>query len=232
MATRRANRRKSRKILRRTTKKKTMPNIITRKRPILGNMSLGQLAGYAAKGVSMMSGIINSELKRSGYLVSVFPTPSASLNNLSLNSQGTDAYHRTGNSVLAKYLTLNYSVVMDPGARCTITRVLVFVDTESTAGNTPVSAQVLEDPSTIHSPLNNDYTSRFTVLFDDYITTSITGMQCYQTKHYKPLDFHMKWTGPLITNWDKNSIWVLTQSSEPTNAPTVQMYARLSFYDN
>lgn len=229
----RSSRRPMRKLLRRRRPKR-MPNVQQQRKPFLSGMSLGQLASYAAKGVSMMSGIINSELKRFDSINDF--NPSSTLPTfycLNQIAQGTDVSNRDGNSILAKYITVNYSTIIHPSAVATIVRVICFVDTESISGTTPTINTLLNGSTvTTNSQLNVDYTNRYTILFDDKINLSNTGEKLQSIKHYKPLNFHIKFTQDSTTSWSKNSVWLLMYSNEDTNTPTLDLNARMAFYDN
>ena len=113
--------RTSRKRITIRRKPKKLPNVIQRKRPWLGGMSIGQAASYATKGVSLLSGIINSELHRNNVFIQVSPASTAAVNNISVLAQGDDANQRTGNSILAKYMTVAYQVALSSTAVATNT---------------------------------------------------------------------------------------------------------------
>lgn len=227
----RTSRRPIRRIVRRRRPKR-MPNVQQQRKPFLSGMTLGQMASYAAKGVSMLTGIINSELKRFDSINDF--TPSSTLPYfycLNQIAQGTDVSNRDGNSILAKYITVNYSTIINPSATATIVRVICFVDTESISGTTPTLATLLNGTTT-NAQLNVDYTNRYTILFDDKINLSNTGEKLQSIKHYKPLNFHIKFTSDSTDSWSKNSVWLLMYSNEDTNTPTLDLNARMAFYDN
>lgn len=221
---------RTRKVFRRRFKKR--PNIISTVGRNVGAMTVGQAARYAARGVSIMKGIINSEMKRFTNNNTVNPSTTGTILHLSSIAQGDDVADRNGNSLLAKYLTYNWQVQMNASATATVTRVIVFVDTESTGGTPPTAAQLLQSPNNTISPINSDYTQRFTILFDDTIDTSINANRILNRKHYIPLNFHIKYTGSSGTNYDKNQIFMYHISNEGTNVPNFDYFYRIAFYDN
>lgn len=217
--------------IRRNRRARKRPNIIQQRRPNLGNMSVAQLAAYAAKGVSMMKGIINSELKRYDAVFNLNPGQVASVNVLTATAQGDDADNRDGNSILGKYLSFRMDGVMNTNATETVIRIMVFVDTQN-QGALPSASEVLQSPSNTLSPLNIDNTQRFTILLDKYILLSDNGDRVIVRKFYVPLNFHLRYTGSAASTYNKNNIFMLTQSDEATNTPVVNIYSRLAFYDN
>lgn len=189
-------------------------------------------ARYAARGVNMLKGIVNSELHRFSLTNSVNVDTTGAIVHLSAIAQGDDVNNRQGNSILYKYLTFHNQLQMNPSATGTIVRVMVFVDTESTAGTAPTIAQLQETASSTISPINADYTSRFTVLFDDIIDLSINGQRVDNRKHYSSLNFHAKYTGSAAANYDKNQIFLFYVSNEAVNTPILNYYSRIAYYDN
>lgn len=201
----------------------------------IGNMTLRQAAFSAMKGVNTMRGIINSEKKRYDIISTANITGNPSIGVLNNIPGGDDAMQRNGNSILCKYLRFQYRLQMNPEVNSVTTRIIVFVDTQAN-GVLPlpeVLLQVATTPGFIVSPLNLDYTQRFTVLFDDKIDLSNTGNQVATREHYVPLNFHTRFTSTDDTSWNKNSIFVMAMSTwGSTGAPQLTYSSRLVFYDN
>lgn len=192
-------------------------------------------ARYAVKGVNLMKGIINSELKR--YDVSVNPTATstASYTLLSGIDQGDDANQRSGNQVLAKYLMYNISATISASATATHLRVIIFIDTDND-GETPTTAELLQQvgaTTQLTSPINIDNTGRFTILADVHMPLSINGDRILVMKGFKKLNYHQKFlTATGSTGFGKGSIWAYVASNEGTNPPTVILTTREGYYDN
>lgn len=219
----------------RRVRKNKKPNIMTVKRPYLGGMSFGQMAKYAATGVNIMKGIINSELKKYTSQLAGLQGYTPAVTQMSYVDQGNDTEQRSGNSILSKYLSYQTRTTYNQTSTVPVScRYIIFVDTEPQGGNVPSATDLLDDPTSIISPLNVDHTSRFTILEDLHVDLSPTGTQVMTTKSYKPLDFHIKYTGPESNAIEKNNIFCLLQSesSDTTNFPTMAIFWRLAFYDN
>lgn len=199
----------------------------------IGNMTLSQAAYGAMKGVGMLRGIINSELKRFDVAVSgTAMSTTAAFIQLANIAEGSDVADRTGNSILAKYLTFKYYVTINPSAGGSEARILCFVDTQN-QGTNPVVADIITGAgNAITSPINADNTQRFTTLFDDRISLSINGNRTTARKHYIPLNFHIRYQGSAGSTFNKNMIYLMVVSNEATNTPTLIGDARLAYYDN
>lgn len=228
MVYRKSYRRNFRMRRRRRFKKK--PNV--KQLSFFTPRNIGSAARYAARGVNFLKGIINSELKRFSLTNSVNVDTTGAIVHMTAIAQGDDVDGRDGNSILAKYTTHHLQMSMNPSATGTIIRIMLFIDTESTAGTPPTLAQLLQTASSTISPINSDYTQRFTVLFDDVYDLSINGDRVINHKHYNPLNFHIKYTGTAGANYDKNQLFLFYVSNEATNTPILNYYSRTAFYDN
>lgn len=224
---------KSKTRSRRTGKKmRRMPNIQQTLSRNIRNMTIPQAAMYAAKGYSLLKGIVNAEKKRFDTNGSPAISSTAAAYHVDLIAQGDDVFNRDGNSILCKYLTLNYTVNMNASATASRVRIVCLVDTQYPGSDPTYTNVFLGNPLT--SPLSADLTPRFTILFDDHIDLSINGTRVRTIKHYKPLNFHIKYTGTTgaVGSVSKNSIYFYAVSNEATNTVTFEYDARLVFYDN
>lgn len=196
----------------------------------LGNVTLKQAAYGAMKGLNFVRGIINSEKKRYDltHVFNVSTTPSFVL--LSGIAEGDDVANRVGNSILAKYLTFDYYLTMNGSAQRSTVRVLVFADAQNN-GATPSISDLLIGAN-LTSPINPDFTQRFTVLFDDHVDLSANGDGIKTLKHYIPLNFHIRYTASGSTAVTKNNIYMMVVSNEATNTPAFTGDSRLVYYDN
>lgn len=211
-------------------KRKTLPNIQqSLPRRIFG---LANQAMYAYKTVNMLKGIINSELHKHDHSVSEMQSSTFSMTLLSDINQGDDYNNRSGNVILGKYMTIKALPYIHSSATASNLRLIFFVDTGPN-GTTPTATELLTTPTSILSPLNPDYSARFTVLRDVHFALSINGNRTSFKKFYIPLNFHLRFVGATgSTDYDKNSIWMYAVSDEATNTPTNTVYARICFYDN
>lgn len=193
--------------------------------------------GYALRGVNMLKNLINTETK---YIDTVQTTSTNFDNNtglmipLSLCSQGVSDTSRIGNSILCKHLTINWAVTINPsntnGNRF---RIIVFIDKQNVKGVSPVATDLLA--SVVPTALKNvDNLDRFVILRDimrkvDPDEPTVNG------KIYIPLHrLHTKYDGSLGQQSDlaENGIYLLALSNQGINLPTLNLNARLAFYDN
>lgn len=219
-----------RPLMKRRRKSKRLPNLNQTRFFTPQNITTG--VRYAVKGVNLMKSLINSELKRFDTSFSALPSSTASFNLLTATNQGDDVENRNGNSILAKYITWNYTLTMNASASATMVRFIVFVDGDNDQ-QTPTEAELLANSAIFTSAINPDYTSRFTILYDRIHSMSINGDRIITDKWYKPLNYHIKYiTGTGSTGFGKGNIWLYSKSNEATNTPTHTGYVRLAFYDN
>lgn len=219
-----------------TQRRRNKPNLKTTWYRPIANMTLGQAAYGAMRGVNMMRGIVNSEKKRFDFALSFTPSNIGSIQNLSLITAGDDANNRQGNSILAKYMTFQYIIRQAATAIATDIRILIITDTQN-QGVDPTLAQILQFTianTNITSPINIDNTQRFTVLMDHRHSISNTGAKSLTRKYYKSLNFHMRFTGVLSSDYNKNAIYLVLISNEGAGAtaPTFEGSSRIVFYDN
>lgn len=192
------------------------------------------LAMQAWKGVKMLKGLVNVE--RHFYDHSVITvnnqtnTPTITvLNDIAAGSANDE---RNGTSILAKYLLITYIVKVASPAVAVNTRVMVVHDLQN-HGVAPTNGELFEQPSNqVTSRLNSNQTDRFWILYDRVISLSVTGEQTITVKKLIPLNFHMKYDGPLSTDWETGSIFLVTVSDENTNGSYVSVDTRLAYYDN
>lgn len=224
------NRKNYRVNYRRRYRRKKMPNVKQTSYFTPSNIATG--VKYAVQGVNLLKGIINSEKKRRDQQGSGNVSVTPSIDLLTPIDQGDEVNERNGNSVLAKYFTFGCTGVINPSAFATIMRYIIFVDNDND-GQTPTATELLTNVTNMHSALNPDYTSRFTILADRFITLSQNGKAIEQHDIFKRLDFHIKYiTGTGSTGFGKSNIWLLLYSNEDTNVPTFDYNFRLVYYDN
>lgn len=221
--------RSTRRSTRRTRRKPNVNQITFR-----NASSVAQAAYGAYKGFNILKGIINSEIKRFDSNNSVGMTSTPTIVNLNQIAAGDDANQRNGNSILAKYVILNYNVLMNVATATAACRVMIVVDTENT-GTDPTAAQILQNSAAtynVSSPINIDNTARFTILADQKFTLSNTGNQSVIRKVYRKLNFHIKFTTTATTGFQKNSVYIMFMSTSATNEPIITWQTRVAYYDN
>lgn len=209
---------------------KRRPNITSFIPRNIGRMSLSQAAYGAMKGVNLIRGLVNSELKRFDFQLNTTISSTAAFTSLVQIAEGDDVNGRNGNSILAKYLSTDYNISINSAATQTSVRVLCFVDTQFT-GTAPTLADITAGNATTGF-INADNTQRFTILFDDHIDLSVNGQRLRTVKHYIPLNFHIRYQASTGSSINKNNIFLMTVSTESTNVPSMISDNRLAYYDN
>lgn len=198
--------------------------------------SLIQKVGRIGQKVAYIGGMVNAEKQYKDINASQSPTFNGSITCLSAIAQGDDVGGRTGNSILAKSLFVNFSIGINASATQTMVRCLIFIDmlntgTATTATELLTSAYVGNGYAPL-APLNVDFTTRYRVLVDKKYTLSNQGTKMLAVKVYKKLHKHVKYTGSASTDVYKNNIYMLLISDENANAPLVNWVSRLGYYDN
>lgn len=189
------------------------------------------------KQVDLMKGLINVEKKFIDVEnTATLPTSSGVIEVLNDIPAGDDAEERNGNSILAKYITLNGRIVINPSATTTFVRILVVVDKHG-QGTPPTLAQLLQDASinrNLTSRMNIDNVDRFYVLFNRLIPLNNNGNGTKVFKMYRKLNFHLKYDGTSTGSYDSNAIYCVMISDQLVTDPTpfINWHSRIAFYDN
>ena len=180
--------------------------------------------------------LLNVEFRHHEAEVTINPSTSGLVSNLSLVAQGDASTQREGNSFRAKSLTLRGTDTANSSATSpTVVRHIIFQDLQQ-QGTAPTPSNVLKALN-VNSNLNIvDFPKRFKVLRDwttDLSTVSAgRGNQSY--KYHIKLDSVLKYDGPGGTAAEQRygQLYHLTLSNQSTNTPTCSLYHRLRFVDN
>lgn len=195
-----------------------------------------QLAAKAWQGVKYLKTLVNVEFKKHDSQASNTPSTSGVVTTLAAIAQGDTDQTRSGNSILAKSLYLQYTMKQHASASETFVRMVIFRDLQQISDTAPSIGDILD--STFSSqywlaPLNNEFgVGRFQVLADRRFSFSGNGNECRIGKLYIPLKFHIRYNGSTVSDIQKNGLYMIMVSSEATNTPTVEHVARLTFVDN
>lgn len=189
------------------------------------------LALKAFRGVKALRGIINSEKKKHDAGVSETPSTSGAVTSLASIAQGDTLVQRNGNSILAKYLGIRYTVNMNASATNTILRTILVKDLQQVSDTAPTLGDVLQDV-TVNSFLDYKFPGRFSVLMDKTIQLSANGRNGHMEKINIPLNTHIKYNGTASTDIQKNGLYLMFVSNESANVPTISGASRLHYYDN
>lgn len=210
-----------------------------------GKSTIGKVVGTAARIASTaytayriakgVASIVNSEKKYYDVNQSVTANTTGSIATCSNIQSGVGANQRVGISVKLDSVLLRFLIKNAGTNPSTAVRIIVFMDTEQ-AGIPPVPGDILQVVGFL-SPLKIQNSKRFVVLRD----TTIDVNADYPYKHlsvyrnYHKTTIHMKWQGTtgLLSDMRNNHIYILFISNQDaTDAPTVDFYSRIRYYDN
>jgi len=205
----------------------------------LGNVyekrDVNSVAQAAWSGVKYLRTLVNSEVHKHD----VGPTSqtvgtTATIVQLNAIAQGDTAAQRTGQSILAKYLAIKFSLTTHATPQQTLVRIILFMDKQQVADTAPGTTDLLSSNSTF-AFLNNQASGRFQVIKDWFVEVDPASKPCRTWKFYKKYagsNLHCKYNGVNNTDIQKNGIYLLMLSSEATNTPTLTYATRFGFHDN
>lgn len=192
--------------------------------------SVMDMASAAWRGVKMLKGLVNVEKYLFDTTYSNTTSNVGVITNVSAIAQGDGEGARTGNSILAKYLSLKGAITKNGSATTSIVRILVVKDLFNT-GTAPTIADILQSVSTF-DPINQDTRDRYVILRDSKFIVATGTVTTRTFKYFIPINDHIKYTGSAATDEYKNQLYVITITNEDTNLPTLNWIARLAYHDN
>lgn len=206
------------------------------RRPKTANVGeVARIAGYAAKGVRYLSGIINSEKKMytntyntaaiqlTGHVIPITPIP-----------QGDALNERVGNSILVKNLHIRGNISMNASASTTQFRMCIIQDLEHN-GTDPTGAQVLEYDNTAYAPISpilHTSHGRFKILWDHQVMLHDSKPIVTFKKYFKLGNIHVKYTGSSAVNREKNNLFIIAWSDQSTDHAGLALVWRVQYHDN
>lgn len=209
-----------------------------RPKKAIGQSNLGaalQLAQAAWNGVKYIRGLVNSEVYRLDGSISGNADTTGFVVPLMAVAQGDGDGARTGNSILAKSLQIRVSVAR-AGANTSVANtvgMMIVRDNQQVADTSPTIAQVLEsvDPRAF---LNSDTVGRFSILKRKTFDLDLNGNGGSVFNWYKTWQFghHIRYNGTAGTDIQREGLYLMVVGTEPTNAPSVNGFFRLSYHDN
>lgn len=197
--------------------------------------SVSQLAAQAFRGMKYVKGLVNSEMFVLDTAMLQSPTDSGTITHVTAIGQGDGSGSRTGNSVLAKWLSIRAFAYVHGSATDTAIRLMVVMDKQQQGDTAPGVADVLDTASATYNYLaflNPDQKGRFSILHDEIWTMNNVSKKDLIKKVNIKLDKHIRYNGANTTDIQKNGIYVISISSEATNAPALKIEARLGYHDN
>ena len=193
------------------------------------------------KGLNAIRKLVNIEFKRFDINANGSTTSQAgSAYQLSQIAQGTDNGQRVGNSLRCQRLSFRAHILINGSATRSAVRAIIVRDLENT-GSAPAGSDVLTSAGGANCVTSNyAYTThgigtlpgRFTILFDETVTLSITGNQNALFKLDLPMSQHIRYSGSGATHTKEGSLWLLLFCNEATNTATIDWNANLLYTDD
>lgn len=198
--------------------------------------STKDLALSAWKGVKYIKGLVNSEMYKLDQtnMSSTFYSDGTACTHMTPVAVGDGDGQRTGNSILAKYLTISgVATRSTSGDAVQSCRIVVVLDTQNVADETNPGYSTIFSSASPFAPLNALTVGRFSILADRIFTLDTVKNLSKPIKINLPLNLHVRYNGNNATDVQRNSIWLFTISTQATsNQPIFSYFARLGYHDN
>lgn len=195
---------------------------------------VGQVAKVARQ-VSMLSGLINSEVKYLDTAVNgaIAATGATGISTITQIAEGDDVSQRNGRWVLAKSLQARLSFNVNTAATgSTVVGYAFVMDKKASIGLSGTPWTDVFSTADADALINRGDSERFVILKRGVLDLSLQNASKH-TKLYFPLKgIHLKYNGTLGTNVDQNMIYLLLITNQGTNQPTCVGNIRFDFYDN
>lgn len=208
---------------------------IPRKKGGFSNMTIGQIASSAWKGVQYMKGLINSELLYSDanpIAGTVNTTGVIGLvNGIAI---GDSPITRTGNSVLNVSCALNGYITWSTINSTQNIALWLIQDTQQVA-DTPPAFGTIFSGSDVQVFMNRDAAGRFKVLKKWTFEQDTSKPQIVFSYYYEfPRGtVHTKYNGSASSDIQKNGLYIVAVSNQAaTSLPTLNVKTRFSYHDN
>lgn len=198
--------------------------------------SVRDVAEAAYKGVKYIKGLVNSELYKLDIVgaTSTFYSDGSAVTHMTPVAQGDGPAARTGNSILAKYLTIHgVATRTTSGDAVQQCRIVIVMDRQNIADETNPGYSTVFTSASPNALINVDTAGRFTILYDNVFTLDTVKQLSKSFKINIPLNKHIRYNGTASTDIQKNSIWLMTISTQTvSNQPVFTYAARLGYHDN
>nr|WOE49731.1 MAG: putative capsid protein [Cynopterus sphinx circular DNA virus 3] len=195
--------------------------------------SAKDLALQALQQAKMLRGIINSEKHvQDTNHVSNAQNFIFRLVNI---TQGSNSDNRQGNSILLKSIYIRGQIEINPVVTGNTRYTLAIVrDEQQIADTTPSLGDIWQDATDSESMLNKTTAGRFKVIWRTtrYLTPSSGGKPVALIDKFVKLNNHIRFNGTTAADLQKGGYYLCLLTSEGVNFPTLNVQARLSFYDN
>lgn len=194
-------------------------------------MDIAKKAWAATK---YLKGLVNSERHHTDTTLTLGSAQSQIFNLVSI-SQGDTMASRHGNSILLKSIYLRGTMVINSSVtQNTRITVLLIKDKQQIADTNPTITDMLvssTDPNTLNA---TGTLGRFKTLWrHTYTLYPVSGGRpSLNIEKYFKLQDHVRYNGVSGGDIQRNGYYLIVITSEPTNYPSVNINARVSFHDN
>lgn len=196
--------------------------------------STAQIARAAWRSAKYIRGLVNSEMFHKDQTLTLGSNQNAIFNITSL-AIGDGMNARTANSILAKSIHMRGYMYINPTVTSNTRVMLALVrDTQQVSDTVPSIPNIFDSAISPHTLLNLSNAGRFKILWrKQYVMTPNTGgRDAIQLKFFTRLNHHVRYNGSADTDIQKNGIYLVMITSEPTNYPTIELLSRFNYHDN
>jgi len=176
--------------------------------------------------------LINVEKKKLDTQITISPSNTLpSITHLTGIAQSNALNGRAGNSIKLNYLSIKALIQYAAGSVGTLTSMYVIQDTQQVSDTAPGVYDIFEAAAGSLGVLNAANVGRFKILYKRKIVQD--GMNARSVETYKKLKFHVRYNGANTADIQKNGLYLIVLSSQPTTAAAVlQVHNRLAYIDN
>jgi len=194
--------------------------------------SVGDIASSAWKGVKYLKTLVNSEKHKNDVgPASINVDTTGTVVHLTAIAQGDGSNQRTGNSILLSGCSVKLQIALHASATVSALRVILFQDKQQVADGTPAISDVLNSVSTM-AHLNANNIGRFNILMDKMVMLGVGSNTTKVIQEYFKIQKHVRYNGTATTDIQKNGLYIMFLSTEPTNVVLVSYGIRVSWHDN
>lgn len=196
--------------------------------------SAADMALSAYKGVKYLKTLVNSELcyiDTTPINGTVNSTP-GNIGLITAIAQGDSASSRTGNSVLAKSVTVHGYVAWNATGTQQNMAVWLVKDTQQVGDTTPTWGTIFSG-SNVQCFMNRDTgAGRFQIMKKWIFTQDESRDQIVFEYNTIIKNTHIRWNGPAASDIQKNGLYIVAVSNQTVNLPSLQTQVRFNYHDN
>lgn len=194
-------------------------------------MRVGTVASRALAGVRYLKGLVNSEkYHKDNAIAGNIDGNNPTIQHLNNIAQGDGDGNRSGNSILMKKITYNYS--FDGAANLnSAVRVVVLIDSQQIGDTTPGWLDVFESVS-VNTLMAKATLGRFTIVYDKIHNFNIAGVMQITRRGIIYIPRHARYNGANTNDIQKNGVYFMCCSDQGTVFPIINSNYRLYYHDN